>query len=94
MWEGTRWTETLNTVGVQENFAVKEKKNYQFTDAKHHRDEIIKIQAAESSAVQTSVSSTNKSQGEKMEKKSTDEESSEEYMKQMWCADLIQLAKC
>ena len=29
-----------------------------------------------------------------MEKKYTDEESSEEYMKQIWCANLIQLAKC
>lgn len=39
--------------------------------------EIIKIQVAETSAGQASVSSTNKSQGEKMKKKSTDEESSE-----------------
>lgn len=32
--------------------------------------------------------------GEKMKRKSTDEESSEEYVKQTWCTDLIQRAKC
>lgn len=59
---------TLNTVGVQENFVEKERKNYQFIDAKqYHRDEIIKIQVAETSAGQASVSSTNKSQGGKNE---------------------------